>query len=145
VDCVEETLSGSTNQQVGALVDCMIQTCREDCEGSPLATMCELYCACMKDNCSSKPIAVDPNCVAACEAGATMDATIAHCRKTHCEFFDDDPIDDHCDHAVGIGRCLDPPDPNEDCANDGILPDFPCQVGGPPCCSGICGADHACE
>jgi hypothetical protein len=139
-NCREELFAVS-DPLVDSLVMCLADSCLTPCEGSTLVRMCELYCACMKDNCPTKPIAMAADCVSSCLADpATADGNIAYCRKYHCEFIDTTGANPatHCEHAVGqLEECESPIAPMPQCDGDEVISGFPC-LEDAECCSGVC-------
>jgi hypothetical protein len=137
-----EDLSGSSDPDVQELVACLSSdACAEPCETSTLIGMCELYCACMVDNCSAKYANVSA-CLSACQTLNNPDLT--YCRKMHCEFLEypNTNVAEHCEHAMGIGQCESPiVVPPGDCKK--AYPGFPCQFDAdccvPPCNGEVCG------
>ena len=111
---------------------CVTEHCYRDCSSSQVASPCQLYCACMGANCSSKFPSMN-DCLAAC---SLLDADMVTCRRTHCEIAADDPNFGHCDHAVGITNCVAKPNRAQECTDKSLLT-FACTADS-DCCSGNC-------
>jgi len=131
-----ERLSAIADADVERLVGCLsTDFCVSNCGSSPVVTMCELYCACMADNCSAQ-FASPSECLTKCQAAGRSDLT--YCQKMHCEFLELPNTDAtvHCEHAMGIGQCTAPiVVPPGDCKM--AYPGFPCKVA-TDCCSMDC-------
>jgi len=111
---------------------CVAKQCYRDCSISQVASPCQLYCACMGANCSSKFPSMN-DCLMAC---SLLDAETVRCRRNHCEFMALDPMGPHCDHAVGISNCVAKPNRAQECEDKSLLT-FACTADS-DCCSGYC-------
>lgn len=115
---------------------CVSELCSADCAGSPLASPCDLYCGCMLSNCG---ISDRNECLAAC-AGLSV-ATVL-CRLTHCNAAPDDPLGNHCGHAVGETHCTGAVSVVPGCTDRNQDSSF-C-TSDDDCCSRVC-RNNACE
>jgi hypothetical protein len=133
--------------------------CTDCVDSSPLADMCDLYCACMQQD--LPPKAGSKNCEtfdggdlpwmaagdpssdrAACkEACSKLDAGSVHCRWSHCELANSGELASHCRHAISSSFCPVTTVPNSACT-DRKLGGWGCDVDD-DCCSKTCGA-HIC-
>lgn len=76
------------------LLPCISANCGV-CGMSALASACELYCGCMKSECSAFLPAAD--CVATC---GNLSAAQLNCRFTHCQVAVPPVVEKHCKHAL---------------------------------------------
>jgi hypothetical protein len=101
------------------------------CRTSPIATMCESYCACMREKCAA-PAMCEDTC-------GMLSPYEQYCRWQHCERAADS-ASFHCGHAIGMGGfCTDTEGPVTRCEKvwDGLGCDDPnecCNV----CRDGVC-------
>jgi hypothetical protein len=140
----------------GKLVADVVQAECPMCEGSsPLADMCDLYCACMEQTlpslagvpadgktCETYNQALDwpaadlAACKMACANLARTDIASVHCRWGHCELATNGETRGHCLHAIDQSICPLAATPNPDC-KDRKLAGWACD-GPQDCCSNHC-------
>lgn len=120
--------------QDGAGADCFA-TCTDECRGSEIVSLCEIFCSCMGTNCAG---IVDPTvCMNDCRSANKPWRT--NCLLSHCERATATALNDHCAHASDLLQaCEDePPTPDPDCDPSkrqvGYVCDSPDE-----CCSGFC-------
>ncbi len=135
------------------------------CEGtSPLASMCDLFCACMQQplppptvgsvadgkTCETYDGTALPwtagslvECKTACETLAKTDLASVNCRWGHCELPFDGESRGHCQHAIDESICPLSAVANPDC-KDKRLVGWACPNGKQDCCSGHCSPDRIC-
>jgi hypothetical protein len=116
----------------GPFLTC-IRGCAEDCDDSPLVSTCELYCACLSDNCPQDFEELQ-NCVQTCKDD--NDLTVYGCRLVHCQYAPEfGPV--HCEHAMGEGLCeKGSAAPTNDC-EDKRISTWTCERND-ECCSDSC-------
>lgn len=133
-----------------------------ECPGAtPLADICDLYCACMQqpmpasagepyvgktceqynDTTLKDWIAGDrESCRVACRG--LKDPAAAHCRWTHCELAQSSELALHCGHAIGESRCPLAADLDAEC-KDRRINGWGCDRSD-QCCSDSC-VGHVCS
>lgn len=129
--CADRYL-GQGDDDARVLDTLLTDTCADQCLGTAVASMCELYCACMGQNCPGRL----SDCMAQCAAVGDLDNV--YCRWMHCEFATPENPQ-HCQHAVGeMGFCPRTSSrPDSTCTNR-VHSGFPCTAPA-DCCSGTCG------
>jgi hypothetical protein len=108
--------------------------CADECRGSELVSLCELFCTCMAANCPGSL----PNCIADCQAGPTPDFEL-ECVLSHCELADRATTKNHCLHATHEQRqCPEQaPEPVPGCPATQKLNGYACRDND-ECCNGLC-------
>ena len=138
--CAESFLE--TGRQLGTsgqLAKCATVDCAAECQNSPLATTCELYCSCMTDNCSSE-LPNSNGCLADCMANITLENV--ECRFLHCVIAKEHPSGSHCQHALGmLNNCVGAV--NLDCGTKRPAK-WACKDN-TDCCSGECADTNLCK
>jgi len=149
--CFDTLLAGP-----GSLVADFVRGECAECEGvTPLASMCDLYCACMEqilppptagalpDGATCETAAVAPweagqlaQCKAACDELAKRDVASVNCRWGHCELAANGENRGHCGHAIDSSICPEAVKPNASCT-DRSLPGWACDRS-QDCCSNHC-------
>ncbi|HVY28859.1 MAG TPA: hypothetical protein VHB79_20020 [Polyangiaceae bacterium] len=140
------------------------ESCTDCVDNSPLADMCDLYCACMEQVLPASAVGADMQsktcesfngselpwtstgnasadrvaCKTACKA---LDAGSVHCRWSHCELANSGELASHCRHAVSDTFCPKKTTANADCT-DRALGGWGCHQD-TDCCSGTC-TEHIC-
>jgi hypothetical protein len=128
-ECAQKYLAGS-GAEANAVAGLLTDSCFDACLGTAVAPMCQLYCACMGQNCPGRL----SDCMADCTAQASLDNV--YCRWMHCEFATPDNLQ-HCEHATGrLGFCPRPSAGNQ--CDHLVYSGFPCAADA-ECCSGTCG------
>jgi hypothetical protein len=140
-DCIE-----SLYGEISIIPQCIIQSCKAKCTAVPVESACQLYCACMADNCQSRfqdgTFKSMDDCVASCEK---LPQDVQTCRRTHCEIAGDFPTEQHCFHATGSMFCAATDMMRPTTCTDKSLNSFACKVDA-ECCSGNCNQDtRACS
>jgi hypothetical protein len=121
---------------------CMKAKCSTPCGGGAAVSRCELYCACMKNDCPSQfagPLrGTDASCLSAC--GGLHERDI-DCRWKHCEFAGaTNSTATHCPHATGENDvCNSVPKVDRHVCLTGTESGYPCMAAS-ECCSGKCPA-----
>ncbi len=140
-NCAETVLSGTSDvQQVqGCLAD--PARCGVACAQSAVVTACELYCACMANNCST--YLADGSCMKTCtDLNSLADQD---CRYRHCEFAAYGEASQllHCPHAIGKPDiCNVVPAPMHHVCLTAQESGYPCSKG-TDCCSGKCNSSSS--
>jgi hypothetical protein len=120
--------------------------CISACATTPVFSTCQLYCACMAQNCVSEDAGFanpdQTDCVTRCEA---WPAEVQTCRWSHCEVAPLDPAT-HCQHADGklISCGATTPIVRPDSCKTLSLPGFGCNGNG-DCCNNDCSPTHICN
>jgi hypothetical protein len=114
-----------------------IRGCSAECDGSGIASLCEIYCKCMEQNCG-------PDWVSSCEADCMARPTWkTHCWWEHCERATS-PSSQHCGHATTRDdACGTKRGPAEVCDYPLKWDSSPCDDGA-ECCSTVCNAAGIC-
>ena len=148
-----ECLAGLAKDPIGTtLVDWITTECSSGCvDASPLASMCDLYCACMGQQLpktgktcqtvndslpwqlSGEPTADTAACKESCKK---LDLGSANCRWSHCELATNGESSGHCLHAVSDFFCPTVTVVDPKCT-DRFQKNWGC-VDNTDCCSNIC-------
>lgn len=133
-DCTDQNgdcagcLSGSP---LATELSAAVRACPE-CRTSSIATLCEAYCACMSEKCSSSAPA---DCYGTC---MVLDPYKQYCRWQHCERAPS-PASPHCSHAIGGEGACNEASINPDDLCDGVWNGLGCDEANPDeCCSKTC-------
>ena len=133
----------------GDVAQCIAGECGSCVGKSPLVDMCDLYCACMEQECetvlqSEGKLTWQPGNPASCrQICLTLnDLPSTHCRWTHCEIKKLTGSPRHCGHAVSEQNCPTAISVAAQCT-DRSLTGWACG-GNQDCCSNNCGDDHIC-
>ena len=161
----------SANKQASEVASCL-KGCGPNCNPSAANTLCQGYCACMKQQCpTNEPNGgVQGGCLEACMAGlppgapalpfSDKDAAVATmwqkapsapqvgCLWFHCVAAETSNDRLHCDHAINrFGICTNPPVPNPQeglCNYPQRHSNAPCNLAS-QCCSGVCNDKNVCD
>jgi hypothetical protein len=123
------------------------EQCGGDCGPADIASLCDVYCACMHNQCSdNEPL----DCVNACKIRQEQQPGIeewrTYCFWYHCEAAQSPNDGRHCLHAVGeLGRCGDADFPTGEstdvCNWPKAFKNGACNTND-DCCSGLCIVDQ---
>jgi hypothetical protein len=149
--CAPKTECEGCIEATGEPTAIRLGNCYEQCGGScgpaDIASMCDLYCACMRTRCPANA----GNCLADCAArhqrGGVEDWR-TYCWWSHCEAAATPNDGFHCEHAIDLVLCGTAPTANSQ--------DVPCEFPksfkngacneNADCCSGQCQRDNgACK
>jgi hypothetical protein len=148
-----DTLLAGPGQTVAEFVRGECPACESN---KPLASMCDLFCACMEQTlpppttgapvdgltCESFlaalpwTVASMAECKDSCEALAKADLASVNCRWGHCELAANGEARSHCGHAIDDSICPRAAALNPDC-RDRNLPGWACEQN-QDCCSNRC-------
>jgi hypothetical protein len=128
-----ETFAGSASNS-STFPNCVLGNCAEACEGKPLVSTCELYCACLSQNCEEDHASLQ-NCLQQCKDA--NNPALYGCRLVHCQYVPKYG-QAHCAHAMGDGMCEEMPlkAPAFDC-EDRRISGWTCERND-ECCSESC-------
>jgi len=114
--------------------------CEAECHQSSVLSLCELYCQCMRDVCTTQDWS-ERSCEEAC---AATEVWKTHCRWGHCELARTVSMAAHCGHAapdtsvkVNDTACETMPFLDPLCTPPGVWDGFRCDKPD-DCCSGLC-------
>jgi hypothetical protein len=156
--CLDALATGPAHDLAACALDGL--ECPACPDVTPLADICELYCACMAqplppsaeampdETCESYngsslkdwPAGSKEACLTACRG--LKDPAAVHCRWSHCELAQGGELALHCMHAIDDVRCPLAVEANATC-KDRRINNWGCESSA-QCCSDHCASSHIC-